>query len=189
MKEGRYMQLCEVPHIRINVDVYFEKEKDRRNIDVLFRLYKSPEETLSQDKIYSAFLDKEKVFIVGDDYGERISMADMIYDALPHRSTLLYISYDFSYTPVNLRYGLDKEFAFVGEMIEKALKETNLSLELLISHFNQFANKVGTKLKNEHYHCLIGNPSLSKAELENEINTFLKKLAQNKIIKNINIKE
>lgn len=183
------MQLHEVPHIKINVDVYFDKENKRRDLDVLLRLYKSPEETLSQDEIHSPYLEKDTVFMVGDNYGERIGMADDLYDALPHSSTRLYFKYDFTNTPVNIEYKLDSEFAFVGRMIEKALIGTNLSLELLMSHFNQFANKSGTRLKDEHFHCLVGNPSMSKAELDYELNLFLENLKQNKIIKDITIKE
>lgn len=182
------MQLHEVPHIRLNAEIGM-KAVTVRELSNFFRTFKQPDETLSHDCIYSPFLqseDSDGFFSLNDDYITRTQMLDYVKDKFTGYYISLYLAYDFANAPVYLKYSTDEEFRYIGRMIDEIVTGTNLSLLFLVSHFTQFADKQGTFLKPEHYHCIIGNSEYKgfpDKSMSDEIKGFADRLFKNKLIK------
>lgn len=180
------MLLCEVPHIRLNAEIEFNKKITENDLNNYFRIFKPQDETLEYDCIYSPFFDTDTPYVLGDDYASRMALFNILCEKLPEKAITLYVSYDFSYAPVNLRYTTDGEFGYIGDILKQILPSTNLSLLMLVSHFNQFANKAGTALKPEHYHILLDGKS--EADMDFGINQLVYELKKKQIFKKITLK-
>jgi len=183
------MQLRQVPHIKLNVEIEFNRKITDNDLNNYFRMFKNTEESLESDCIYSPFFDVDIPYTLGDDYTGRMNLYNCLREKLYKQCTSLYIFYDFTYAPINTAYFTNEEFIYMGKVLEEALVQTDLSLLLLVSHFKQFANKKGTLLKPEHFHALIGNPEKSEIDLDFAVNQFIQNLYRNPLINNIKIKE
>lgn len=180
------MYLREIPHIRLNADIELSKKVTENDLNNYLRMFKSPDESLSQDLIYSPFFDNNTVYYLDEDYAVRMGFYNILCEKLPESCISVYLSYDFSNTPVSLTYSTGGEYGYVAEMIQECLSKTNLSLLLFVSHLNQFANKAGTKLKAEHYHILLGTDE--DADVYAETGKFIGKLREKPIIGRITMK-
>lgn len=176
------MQLHEIPHIKLNAEISVNKPIIDNELKNYFRLFKQTEENLEDDCVYSPLFDAPNLFVLGNDYADRMYLYNVLQIKLPDRCTKLYLSYDFSYAPINNAYTTDGEYSFVGTFLDKLLMQTNLSLLLFVSHFNQIGNKAKTYLKPEHFHGLIGGNT-------SDVEQFVKLLKVEKIINKVIVKE
>jgi hypothetical protein len=149
------MQLHEVPHIKIYVDLS-TKEVTSRDFNNYFRTFKSPNETLAHDCIYSPYLEEE-TYLLTDDYITRTEILKELLARFEGIYINAYFAYDFRNAPVNLNYETNKEFNYIGKILTDTVEGTNLSLWFMVSHFRQFTDKAGTCLKPEHFHCIFGD--------------------------------
>lgn len=181
------MQLNEIPHIQLHVDITLGRMLTESDWNNYFRIYKSPDESLEDDCFCSPFFDSGRVYVLGNDYTNREIARDAIMKHFQTECIEVCMRYDFLRTPVNVPYELQdgEDYRQVGLMLEEALAGTNLSFGFFVSHFNQFANKSGV-LKPEHYHVIIiGNTD----DFDCGINQFVNNLSKQKIIGRIKIHE
>jgi len=176
------MYLREVPYIKLNADINASMKVTENELKNYLRLFKSPDETLSHDYIYSPFFDAEKVYCLEEDYAVRMDFYGVLRECLPQKVISVYISYDFSKTPVLLEYSTEGEYSYMGGILQDSIFQTNLSLLLFVSHLNQFADKMGTKLKAEHYHILLkADPATAKEDLDRFVCSLKARPVFNKI--------
>lgn len=176
------MQLHEIPHIKLNAEISVNKPIIDNELKNYFRLFKQTEENLEDDCVYSPLFDAPNLFVLDNDYADRMYLYNVLQIKLPDRCTKFYLSYDFSYAPINIAYTTDGEYSFIGTFLDKLLTQTNLSLLLFVSHFNQIANKTSLCLKPEHFHGLIGGDA-------SDVEQFVKLLKAEKIINKVIVKE
>lgn len=181
------MQLHEVPHIKLDTKISVDRITVRE-LSNFFRTFKQPEETISHDCIYSPFLradDSDGYYKLDDDYIARTEMLDSLKDRFKGYFISLYLAYNFANAPIDLKYTTDKEFRYIGKMIDEIITGTNLSFLLFVSHFTQFADKQGTALKPEHFHCVIGNSDcggFAKEMAHIKAKTLAQKLKENSLL-------
>lgn len=172
------MQLHEVPHIRLNAE--FEiKRITERDLNNYLRMFKPSEETLRYDCIYSPFFGSEQLYVIDDDYAGRMELFQKLRSHFPDEYISFRLTYDFSNTPIDLKYSTKSEFRYIGSILDNVSQRTNLSLCLLVSHFRQFGNKKGTVIKPEHYHGLLKADENAEAKMLQYANL----LAQNPLFR------
>ena len=176
------MLLHQIPHIKLNVDINVNKTVAENELGNCFRLFKQSEESLEGDCVYSPFFDSPNLFVLGDDYANRMYLYNILREKLPDKCTKLHIDYDFTFTPVCVTYTTEGEYLFIGTFLDLMLKDTNLSLLFFVSHFNQFGNKAGTFLKPEHFHAYISGE-------KEDIKIFVNNLKGNDLINKVTVKE
>ena len=67
------MQLHEVPHVKLNADFEIRRITER-DLNNYLRMFKSSEETLRFDCVYSPFFDSDPFYVIGDDYAGRMEL-------------------------------------------------------------------------------------------------------------------
>ena len=159
------MQLHEVPHVKLNADFEIRRITER-DLNNYLRMFKSSEETLRFDCVYSPFFDSDPFYVIGDDYAGRMELLQTLKSYFPDEYISFRLTYDFSNAPVELRYSTKAEFRYIGNILDKSTEGTNLSLVLFVSHFRQFESKTSKTMKPEHFHGLLKAKSNVNYEVE-----------------------
>lgn len=148
----------------------------------LFRVFKFSDESLQDDSVYSPVLEKGKILPLNGEFSQA-HLAEY-FDRLFPVGTYVEcrFEYNFLFTPVGISYTTEGDFEIFLEKIWSCLTGTNLYPYLLLSHFNQYANK-GGELKTEHYHLLIPQAKASDLTFDRDLNRFFEKLQASKVVR------